>query len=287
MSIKVGIFPNLEKEKVIAILDEIIDFCKSENVEVFLPEQIAEEKKCKSFIVGSDTKKVFDVGISLGGDGTFLHMAHVTYKCDIPVCGINIGRKGFLTEIEVVNIKRDLKKIFLSQFTVEKRSLLRCVVERENKVIADDIALNDVVLSKGSITKLVRFSLNIDNSQKATYYSADGVIFSTATGSTAYSLSAGGPIVHPSLDVTIITPVCPHSLYTRPLIVPSDNEVVVKIIPPYSNIVLANDGILIETIEPYDTIRILKSSYEAKFIRVDNISYYDTWQDRLKKGEEV
>jgi NAD+ kinase len=165
--------------------------------------------------------------------------------------------------------------------------MLRATVWRDGQLLADAAALNDIVIGKGVQTKLIRLSVNINGSLKDSYYSADGIVFATATGSTAYSLSAGGPIVHPSLPVIIITPVSPHALSTRPLVVPASSEIIVKPASPYNEITLANDGATLTAILPGDVVKVENSRYKSKFIRFDRVSYYDTWQERLQKGETI
>ena len=285
---KLGIFPNFEKEKVSAVIDELLTLCKEEDIEAFLPKEIAMQKNCRSFdFEDADSMKYLDVAVSLGGDGTFLHMAQYVAGIGIPVCGINMGRKGFLTEIEVPNMKEVLGKIKTGQYEVEKRSMLQSALWRDGKKMHEATALNDVVLVKGSQMRLIRLSVNINSSKCDSYYSVDGLVFATATGSTAYSLSAGGPIVHPSLPVTIITPICPHALSTRPLIVPADSEIIIKPLKPYGEMILANDGITLAEIHPEDIIKIKISEQKSKFIKFDNATYYDTWQQRLQKGETI
>lgn len=283
---KFGIFPNLEKKKVLAVLDELIDFCHKSGIEVFLPEEIASDKRCSAFSennLSSMTK--MDVGISLGGDGTFLHMTQYTALLDIPVCGINVGRKGFLTEIEIPFLQKALRQIVDDNYKIEQRHMLQSTVYRKDQVIAQANALNDIVVSKGIQNKLIRLSVNIDNSVDGSFYSVDGLIFATATGSTAYSLSAGGPIVYPTLPVTVITPACPHALSTRPLVAPMESEIVIKVLRPYSEVFLSNDGINLTAILPSDVIKIKRSDLVSKFIKFANYSYYDTWQQKLQKGE--
>lgn len=285
---RLGIFPNPEKQKVSSVLDSLLVFCEEEKIEAFLPKDIAIEKKCQRFDFKSEqSMKQLDAAISLGGDGTFLHMAQYVACFDIPVSGINMGRKGFLTEIEVANMKKALVKIKAGQYEIEERSMLQSSLWRDGKKIREATALNDVVLVKGNQMRLIRLSVNINGSKRDSYYSADGIVFSTATGSTAYSLSAGGPIVHPSLAVTIITPICPHALSTRPLVVPADNEIVIKPLKPYSEIILANDGLTLAEVIPGDTVKIKTSEQKSKFIKLNKESYYDTWQQRLQKGETV
>ncbi|MDR3349283.1 MAG: NAD(+)/NADH kinase [Acidaminococcales bacterium] len=288
MKLALGIFPNPEKEKVLAVLDYLLDVCAAEGIETFLPKSAALGKACGIFDErDAESMGKLKMAMSLGGDGTFLHAAQYACLLDIPVCGVNIGRKGFLTEIELPDIAAAIKKIAAAQYEIEERYMLRSSVRRDGRVISDASALNDIVISKGTQTKLIRLSVNINNSLKGSYYSADGIVFATATGSTAYSLSAGGPIVHPSLPAIIITPISPHALSVRPLVIPAASEIAIKPVPPYNEMTLANDGTTLTSVLPGDVVKVESSRYKSKFIRLGSASYYDTWQERLQKGETI
>ncbi len=286
MSLTLGLFPNFNKKPALAAVDDILQFCQDREVSVMLPDKIASGYGVQGFDFNDiESMQGMDVGISLGGDGTFLHMAKYASLLNVPVCGINLGRKGFLTEIELFNMYRDLEKICHSEYTIEKRVMISCQLWRQGKLILQESALNDIALTTASQTRLVRLSLNINDSSLDSHYSADGIIFATSTGSTAYSLSAGGPIVHPLLSVIIITPICSHSLSTRPLVVPFDSKIKVKPKSPYNKLILASDGVNLLDVLPDDTVIIESSKEKSQFIKLDNSSYYDTWQQRLQKGE--
>ena len=156
---------------------------------------------------------------------------------------------------------------------------------RGGECVAQADALNDVVLSKGHFARMIRLAVSIDGVETAKY-PADGLIFATATGSTAYSLSAGGPIVHPSLDVMLLTPICPHALHTRPFLVPASAQIEVRPIPPFSDILLAVDGETVYALEPQDRITISRSDCSVKVLQVQAPAYYSTWQSKLRKGED-
>ena len=277
---KLGIFPNREKQKAMSILENLLDFCKENDVQTLVFNDTKDVKN-------TDDIKSIDVAISIGGDGTFLHMAQSVAGYGIPVCGINVGRKGFLTEIEIPNMKNAVSKIVSGKYAIEERTMLESSVWRGERCMVSGTALNDSVISKANNNNLVRLSVNINSSKQESYYSADGIVFATATGSTAYSLSAGGPIVDPSLPVMIITPICPHSLYTRPLIIPDTGEIVIKPCAPYNEMIISNDGKVLSEICPDDMVKIKTSTMKSKFIKLDKASYYDTWQQRLQKGETI
>lgn len=279
MAVKLGIFPNGEKQKAMSVLEKLLAFCKERDIQTVL------------FDDGKDALNTnisdIDAAISIGGDGTFLHMAQSVAGYGIPVCGINVGRKGFLTEIEILNIRSAVTKIAAGKYTIEERTMLEASVWRGERMLVSGTALNDSVISKDGHNNLVRLSLNINSSKKDSYYSADGIVFATATGSTAYSLSAGGPIVDPTLPVVIITPICPHSLYTRPLIIPDTGEIVIRPCTPYNKMIISNDGKALSEICPGDIVKIKTSTLKSKFIKFGKASYYDTWQQRLQKGETI
>ena len=204
----------------------------------------------------------------------------------IPVFGVNFGKLGFLAEIELNELPEALSKLTAGEYVLEERSQLQACVWRDGKVLIDAHALNDMVVAKGHFSKLAHLSLKV-NGKRSGNYAADGIIMATATGSTAYSLSAGGPLVHPSLDVTIITPICAHALYTRPLLIPMDRVIELNAIPPYEELLLSADGEIVASIAENDTVRIAKSPDKVTFIRLNGRSYYETWQEKLIRNTEM
>lgn len=221
----------------------------------------------------------------LGGDGTLLQMTRFLAPLKIPVFGVNFGKLGFLAEIELKELPEALSKLTAGEYVLEERSQLQACVWRDGKVLIDAHALNDMVVAKG----LFKAGASQSEGQWQTFgnYAADGIIMATATGSTAYSLSAGGPLVHPSLDVTIITPICAHALYTRPLLIPMDRVIELNAIPPYEELLLSADGEIVASIAENDTVRIAKSPDKVTFIRLNGRSYYETWQEKLIRNTEM
>lgn len=283
---RLGIFPNLEKAGVVAVLGWLIQYCRDHELTPLLPSSCADQFGCDGFDPAQTADvKSLDAALSLGGDGTFLRAARITALAGIPLGGVNLGRVGFLTEIELPELEPTLLAIAQGRYSVAPRAMLNVQAWRGGTCIADADALNDVVLSKGHFARMIRLAVSIDGVETAKY-PADGLIFATATGSTAYSLSAGGPIVHPSLDVTLLTPICPHALHTRPFLVPATAQVDVRLIPPFSDALLAVDGETIQALEPMDRITIGRSNYSVRFLQVKAPSYYSTWQSKLRKGED-
>ena len=274
-----GLFPNMQKEKVRESLPLVIKLCKKHGFSPVLP--LTTDQNGYN-LNDEATMRDFCAALSIGGDGTFLHMSHYLAPLQIPVFGVNFGRLGFLAETELQDLGGALEKLAQNAYEIEYRSRLEARVMREGH---DDIicsALNDIVVAKGRLSKLTHFSLEINHKLSAEY-AADGIIIATATGSTAYSLSAGGPLVHPSLDVSIITPICAHTLYTRPLLIPIDRLIELKPITNNEELLLSADGEIVTPIYANDRILISKSKNSVLYIRFNGLNYYETWQQKLMR----
>ena len=283
----IGIFPNLAKDRVQEQMASLMEFCRANDIGILLPRDIATQYGTDSYCVKEEeTMKKMDVAVSLGGDGTLLRMARYTAPLNIPVMGVNFGRLGFLTEVELPQMQAAFLKIRNGEYTLENRGMLHVQVFEEGKVVAEAHALNDLVLAKGYVSQMTRLQVKIAGEVSANYPS-DGLIIATATGSTAYSLSAGGPIVYPGLEVAILTPICAHALHTRPLVIPLKDKIEISVMPPFEEISLSADGVIIKSIKENDTVVIEASPCFAKFIRISPASYYATWQCRLLRGEDT
>ena len=284
-NIRLGIFPNLEKPGVVAVLGWLIQYCREHGLTPLLPAACAARFQCEGFTPCREEVSALDAALSLGGDGAFLRAARITAPAGVPLGGVNMGRVGFLTEIELPELEPTLQAVVEGRYEIALRSMLTVRAWRGGECVAQADALNDVVLSKGHFARMIRLAVSIDGVETAKY-PADGLIFATATGSTAYSLSAGGPIVHPSLDVMLLTPICPHALHTRPFLVPASAQIEVRPIPPFSDILLAVDGETVYALEPQDRITISRSDCSVKVLQVQAPAYYSTWQSKLRKGED-
>lgn len=225
--------------------------------------------------------KSADIIIVLGGDGTILRTARKVCKRRTPILGINMGRVGFLAEIEKNSIEKYLALLIDEKYTLEMRSMLYACVERSGQRIAKFNALNDVVISCNSFKRMVDVEIFVDGT-KLDSYSADGVIASTPTGSTAYSLSAGGPLVDSILDVMLITPICPHSLTARSIILPSEKTVKIRLREKTArHSILTIDGQEGFDLEDGDVIKICKSNYKTALIKLSDLSFYDVLKKKL------
>ena len=281
---RLGIFPNLSKEKVCIALPEFIELCKDWRLIPVLPESVADQYECEAYCE-SDPQSLqrLDFAVSLGGDGTLLQMARYLAPLGVPAFGINFGKLGFLAEIDLRGMYKAISRLSQGNYTIETRSMLLASVLRDGEVIAQAHALNDHVLAKGMFSKLAHMMLFI-NSKLSGKYAADGLIIATATGSTAYSLSAGGPLVMPELDVSVITPVCAHSLANRALIIPMTEKIELKPVPGSEEMLLSADGENVIEV-PNDTmVHIEKCPYDMKLVRLTSRDYYQTWQQKLMRN---
>ncbi len=221
-----------------------------------------------------------DVLIVLGGDGTLLHIAEEAAKNKKPVLGINLGNLGFLTEAPLRKLELLLNEYFKDNLVLDTRELLQAKILESNEVIYSTSFLNDVVINKGALAKIINLDLFIDQSLVSNIR-ADGIIFSTPTGSTAYSLSAGGPIVTPRLPLVIITPICPHTLSNRPLVISNKSLIKVKIDSFNSPVFTTFDGDYSMEMESGFELEISKSSLKLNLLRFKDTKYFDVLKDKL------
>jgi len=224
-----------------------------------------------------------DMVIVLGGDGTILKAAASIGKKIVPVLGVNMGNLGFMSEILPDDLDEALKKIFKKRYNLDKRSLLRVTQYRGSHKVNTFLSMNDAVINQGLFARLIELKIEIDQ-RKVASYKADGLIIATPTGSTAHSLSAGGPIVHPSLNALVITPICPSTLAIRPIVIPNNRQVKVTIQTQRRgayNIGLTMDGQVTIPLEYGDEIRMRKSSRQFYMIRLAPKNYYRLLREKL------
>ena len=208
----IGLFPNTKKQNVSTVVSWLIEYFKERELRVLLPEEAASQLNYPELASTLEAMKTeIKLGITLGGDGTLLSAARDISPTGIPVCGINMGKLGFLTEVEIPDLSQAIDKLIKGDYLIEERLMLSPSIQREGEELFMPPALNDVVVSKGGFSRMIRLKLYLDGELTADY-PADGLIVATSTGSTGYSLSAGGPIVNPNLRVIVLTPICPHSL---------------------------------------------------------------------------
>ena len=223
----------------------------------------------------------------LGGDGTILATARLCAPCATPMLPVHLGRFGFLTEVAPTELALALDDLLEGAYHVEERMMLsgEAVQGGHVREQASVLALNDIVVANGPLSRVLHLSMAV-NGKYVTTYAADGVILSTPTGSTAYSLSAGGPLVHPSLLTLLVTPICAHALTARPLLIPAGSEVSVTVDDdPHDIVRVTIDGQLGFPLQPGDEIRVRRAAHPAKILSVGGADFYDKLQNKLHWGE--
>lgn len=222
-----------------------------------------------------------DMLICFGGDGTILHASKAATRADVPILGVNIGTMGFIAELESGELSL-LSRIAAGEYTVERRRMLEVTVHRGGAEVLKEICLNDAVITKGAVARVVRMAVYCDD-VLAMEFGGDGVIVATPTGSTAYSLSAGGPMVEPDARVMVITPICAHDIRTRPIVAADDRVVTIKLDSfGKRSAYLSVDGGRAMRLGAGDTVRVARATVETKLVRVKQRSFYEIVGSKFK-----
>ncbi|OGO78793.1 MAG: NAD(+) kinase [Clostridiales bacterium GWB2_37_7] len=284
----IGIITNLVKDKDQLITKQVINWLEQRNISVYFDERVSaelaliKENYCDEYIF-----KHSDIIIVLGGDGTLLNVARQASCNGVPLFGINMGHLGFLTETEVGDMFNSLEKLISGEYTIEKRLMLEAFIENDDELTKNFIALNDIVVAKGNFSRLISYSIYINNSF-VDLYSGDGIIVCSPTGSTAYSLSAGGPIVSPDVEVLLVTPVCPHTLHSRSILVSNKDLVRIEICKNNNmEIIMTVDGQNGVKIKPGDVVIVKQSKYYANLVKLNNRSFFDVLRGKMSERRDI
>jgi NAD+ kinase len=283
----VGLVINYEKEKAQEMTKWIVDWLSFKKIKVYVEGDKDKGIRRKDF--SCTNEKFFssvDLIISLGGDGTLLRAAKIAATDGIPIFGVNLGGLGFLTQIGIDNLEIFLEKIYQGKCFLDERMMLDSIVKRKGKEIKKFTALNDIVIGKGAFARLISLATYINDDYVITY-SADGLVISTSTGSTAYSLSAGGPIVNPNINSMILTPICPHTLSARPLIIGENDQVRITLELSEEEVMVTIDGQEGFTLEPKDEVIVKKSIYKTRLIAFKEKSFYAILREKLRWSGQV
>jgi len=284
----IGIISNNEKQEAIEIARKIYDYLikKDRNIKVLLVET---DKMPENFCLPSVSEEEFskknDAIIAVGGDGTFLRASKYSFRKEIPVLGINAGNLGFLTVVDTCNMYEAIDRLLKNTYRIEKRMLLEGRFFKNEKVIENKelpyLALNEFAITRSMLGKIIRFEI-IVNKISIKNFAADGIIISTPTGSTAYSLSAGGPIVEPKSEVIIITPICPHTLLSRSIILSPDNKLEIMINSRNEKDSVSVDGKTVPVIIKSDYIfKVKKSKLKLKLITFNEDTFFKVFKEKF------
>ncbi len=278
---KIGIFVNRDRDPQLESARDTIKVLISRGKTVLVDKDLEIElKNCGAqFVSYTEMLVQSDLVIALGGDGTILKVIGDAARHQTPVIGINLGHLGFLTQAERDDAEV-LDKIASKDFSINQAMLLEARIFKDGKPLQTALALNDIIL-RGEDTKMISLEVEVDGTV-TNHYLADGIIVATSTGSTAYSLSCGGPIVHQSLDCIILTPICPHTLKSRCIVIPPDSRVVLRIDASYrSDAEFKADGNLVGKLTGDDYIEIVKSKKRAPLVHLNDHSYFDIIRKKL------
>lgn len=279
---QVGIIPNNIKDKDLELTRRIMTWFKQKGQVVYTLEEIAHALG-GAHIKGVEEKALYekcDYLIAIGGDGTILSVAEKTCRKDIPLVGVNLGHLGFLADIEPQDIEDSLDKLVKGQYVIEKRMMLRAKVMSPDGVTKVFHALNDINVTRGSFSRIAEFEIRMAN-ELIDIYPADGIIVSTPTGSTAYNLSAGGPILVPHAENYIITPICPHTIYSKSIILSQKDKIQISSLEEDKNMALSIDGQFKMYLTPAHIVEVEKSPYVTKLIKLSERKFFDILREKI------
>lgn len=284
---KIGLVTNATKPKVHKVARFIEEWAKQNGVELCCPlegtSHLQNTQDPMPFLEGQDG---IDYVLVLGGDGTLLNVARKLAPTGIPILGINLGTLGFLTGIELAGLKEGLDALAREEIYVEERMMLEAQVVRGRDKKDKFFALNDMVITKGAFSRLIRLKMCISGQYVETF-SADGLITSSPTGSTAYCLSAGGPIVSPEIEAMILTPICPHNLYSRPMVISPTEEVTISMITQGVEAMLTVDGQHGIHLRSEDMVVVRKAPFHTRLVQLKERNFFAVLREKMREGTSI
>lgn len=282
---RVGVIAKPHRAEAKVVVRELVAWLRARGCEVVLDlETAALTGEEQSGLPKEELPSQADLLVVIGGDGTLLSVARLVGPQAVPILGVNLGGLGFLTEITLDELYPVLGVVLQGEYRATPRMLLDVAVHRQGERIAKHLVLNDAVINKGALSRIVQFEVYIDD-EYVTSYRADGLIVSTPTGSTAYCLSAGGPILLPTMQALVVIPICPHTLTNRPLVLPEGVRVKVILDSENEDVYLTLDGQVGSPLRYQDTVEIRRSQQEITLIGSPQKSFYQILRTKLKWGE--
>jgi len=239
--LKFGITGKKDSAQVYEIARRLCEWLSERGIEFFVEENLGRNIKAENLLAEPDLAEAADIIVVFGGDGSFIWVSRIAQGQNVSILGCNLGGLGFLTEFTVDEFFPMMERVVAGDYEIERRDMISCSVLRKDGEREEFTVLNDIVINNGPISKVVDLSIYIEE-RYVTTFKADGIIFATPTGSTAYSLSAGGPIIYPTLPVITVTPICPHILTNRPIVVPNTKKIRTKVLTDIQNTYLTLDG---------------------------------------------
>jgi NAD+ kinase len=282
---RIGIIAKTDREEARSVVPELLKWCLARGLQPLCAKETA--ALCPDVPVAIARKAELpaqvDLLLVLGGDGTLLSMSRLVGDLGVPILGVNLGGLGFLTAMTVDELFPALEAYLSGGLVIEERMMLSATVTRQGERLAGYVALNDMVITKSAMSRIIRLEVAVDG-QFATGYRADGLIISTPTGSTAYSLSAGGPIVFPTMDAVVLTPICSHTLTNRPIVLPADHPIEVRLLTD-QDVMLTADGQVGFALKQWDVVEVRRASPRIRLLRFSQKHFFSVLRTKLKWGE--
>jgi NAD+ kinase len=282
---RLGIVAKTDREEARTVVPQLLEWCAARGIQPVLEKETAGlSPQATGPMVGrSELPAQSDLLLVLGGDGTLLSMARLVGDLGVPILGVNLGGLGFLTALTIEELFPALESYLRGELVIEDRMLLDARVFRQGERLGEYSALNDVVITKSAMSRIIRLEVAVDG-DFATGYRADGLILSTPTGSTAYCLSAGGPIVFPTMDAVVLTPICSHTLTNRPIVLPGNQRIDVTLLSD-QDVMLTADGQVGFALKQWDTVEIRRAAARIRLLRPLQKHFFSVLRTKLKWGE--
>jgi len=277
----IGLIANLTKDPCGTKTRRIVEIARSLDLRVQVTPEVYDVIEAGESTPGNKLYALSDIIVSLGGDGTLLQAARQAALWDKPVMGINTGNLGFLTDGDFSQAYDALRALRDGEYYIERRMMLEGTIVREEESCSPFLAFNDIGIMKALVSRIIQLKASVNN-HEINSYSGDGLLVSSPTGSTAYSLSAGGPIVDPSLECLLLTPICPHSLNARSIIISCDDIIEIEIMCPDRDITLTADGQAVATLIGGDRILVKKADTYVKLLRTKDQNFFDLIHEKIK-----
>ena len=281
---RIGVFAKRHPKDAIRLAEDVVAWLVERKIEVFIDEPLAESMSDMQGYLGKDIPPLVDMVVVLGGDGTLLSVARLVGDLRTPILGVNLGSLGFLTEITRSELFPMLEQVVEGNFTVSERMRLLAVIRRNGEEVARYRVLNDVVINKGALARIIDMETWVDDDYLTTF-KADGLIISTPTGSTGYNLAAGGPIIYPGNHCHVISPICAHTLTNRPIVVSDEATIRIEVKSYDEDVVFTADGQEGMPLQGGDVVELRKSNHCTLLIKSPSKDYFQVLRTKLRWGE--
>jgi NAD+ kinase len=281
---RIGVFAKRHHKDAVRLAEDVVDWLVERKIEAFVDEPLAESMSDMQGYQGKEIPPLVDMVVVLGGDGTLLSVARLVGDLRTPILGVNLGSLGFLTEITRSELFPMLEQVVEGNFTVSERMRLLAVIRRNGEEVARYRVLNDVVINKGALARIIDMETWVDDDYLTTF-KADGLIISTPTGSTGYNLAAGGPIIYPGNHCHVISPICAHTLTNRPIVVSVEATIRIEVKSYDEDVVFTADGQEGMPLQGGDVVELRKSNHCTLLIKSPSKDYFQVLRTKLRWGE--